>query len=565
MEKTPFFKTDCPSCGAPVEAYSATVVTLVCGHCRSMLVAGSGKGRSGYFVANSGRDSALLEDFSPLQIGTRGVFDDRKFTLIGRLQVHYDVGAWNEWYVLFDDGQTGWLSEVGDLYAMTCLLAQKRRRGPKNFKSVKAGSSSLIFNGQTFIASDVRTIHYRNTDAQGELPFNLSGSQATGEVCDWRRGNLFLTLDYSTFPMDSYFGRIVSLDSLKLENKRSDDEIRESAGRLKGEILSENCPHCGFPVHWPSGVTSFLLCQSCGSSLNTTKDTVALMEANAQRKEQENLFTLSIGTKGRLNDTEYLIIGAVRFAEIPSYNQNQSEYWTEYLLYNTQQGFAWLIESGKRWRLSETLHTWPDFDSSGNPAGEMLIDHYRGQVEAAAGAFYWKVKQGDLLHYKEYSGKKSYGRNVILCSEQSKDEIVWSKSSPVSYRQMRKAFGLSFDTKEMLSYWLKGDNRNVGSRDNVARIIAMLILIIVNLPAWLSPHLRNPVGIAVSLCALVWIWVSDRYKNDRNYEEERVGTIIFFAFIIFLTVLFNYVQAEDSDSSHSGSSGSYHGYSAGHK
>ena len=464
---------------------------------------------------------------------------------------------------MFDDGQTGWLSEVGDLYAMTCLLAQKRRRGPKNFKSVKAGSSSLIFNGQTFIASDVRTIHYRNTDAQGELPFNLSGNQATGEVCDWRLGNLFLTLDYSTFPMDSYFGRIVSLDSLKLENKRSDDEIRESAGRLKGEILSENCPHCGAPVHWPSGVTSFLLCQSCGSSLNTTKDTVALMKANVERKEQENLFTLSIGTKGRLNDTEYLIIGAVRFAEISSYNQNQSEYWTEYLLYNTQQGFAWLIESGKRWRLSETLHTWPDFDSSGNPAGEMLIDHYRGRVEVAAGAFYWKVKQGDLLHYKEYSGKKSYGRNVILCSEQSKDEIVWSKSSPVSYRQMRKAFGLSFDTKEMLSYWLKGDNRNVGSRDNVARIIAMLILIIVNLPAWLSPHLRSPVGIVVSLCALVWIWISDRYKNDRDYEEERVGTIIFFAFIIFLTVLFNYVKAEDSDSSHSGSS--YHGYSAGHK
>ena len=53
-------------------------------------------------------------------------------------------------------------------------------------------------------------------------------------------GQFVLTLDYSTFPMDSYFGHIVSLDSLKLENKRSDDEIRESAGRLKGEILSEN-------------------------------------------------------------------------------------------------------------------------------------------------------------------------------------------------------------------------------------------------------------------------------------------------------------------------------------
>ena len=158
-------------------------------------------------LCQSGRDSALLEDFSPLQIGTRGVFDDRKFTLIGRLQVHYDVGTWNEWYVLFDDGQTGWLSEdwrfiCDDMFA----YSEKETGAEKIFKSVKAGSSSLIFNGQTFIASDVRIIHYRNTDAQGELPFNLSGNQATGEVCDWRRGNLFLTLDYSTFPMDSYFG-----------------------------------------------------------------------------------------------------------------------------------------------------------------------------------------------------------------------------------------------------------------------------------------------------------------------------------------------------------------------
>ena len=172
--------------------------------------------------------------------------------------MHYDVGAWNEWYVLFDDGQTGWLSEVGDLYAMTCLLAQKRRRGPKNFKSVKVGSSSLIFNGQTFIASDVRTIHYRNTDAQGELPFNPIWESSDRRGLRLATRQFVFDLGLFDFPMDSYFGRIVSLDSLKLENKRSDDEIRESAGRLKGEILSENCPHCGAPVHWPSGVTSFL-------------------------------------------------------------------------------------------------------------------------------------------------------------------------------------------------------------------------------------------------------------------------------------------------------------------
>ena len=86
----PFFKTDCPSCGAPVHAHSATAVTLVCGFCHSLLV------RQGEGIIDSGRDSALLEDFSPLQIGTSGTFANRPFAIIGRLQAKYDAGMWTE-------------------------------------------------------------------------------------------------------------------------------------------------------------------------------------------------------------------------------------------------------------------------------------------------------------------------------------------------------------------------------------------------------------------------------------------------------------------------------------
>ena len=43
-------------------------------------------------IVDSGRDSALLEDFSPLQIGTTGTYVTRPFTLVGRLQVQYDDG-----------------------------------------------------------------------------------------------------------------------------------------------------------------------------------------------------------------------------------------------------------------------------------------------------------------------------------------------------------------------------------------------------------------------------------------------------------------------------------------
>ena len=42
--------------------------------------------RQGEGIIDSGRDSALLEDFSPLQIGTSGTFANRPFAIIGRLQ-----------------------------------------------------------------------------------------------------------------------------------------------------------------------------------------------------------------------------------------------------------------------------------------------------------------------------------------------------------------------------------------------------------------------------------------------------------------------------------------------
>jgi len=138
MSQTPFFKTDCP-----------TAVTLVCGYCNSMLV------RKDNGVVDSGRDSALLEDFSPLQIGTSGTFVAQRFTLVGRLQVQYDDGAWNEWYALFDDGRAGWLSEAGDLYVMTMPVEIDN---PPKFEDTRAGFSELTFQDKHYIASDVRNI-----------------------------------------------------------------------------------------------------------------------------------------------------------------------------------------------------------------------------------------------------------------------------------------------------------------------------------------------------------------------------------------------------------------------
>lgn len=110
------FHAPCPSCGAEIEIHSATAVTEVCGYCHSMLIL------EGQALAEShNRHSAVLRDFSPLQIGTSGSWNGAPFTLIGRLQVQNDGGGWNEWHALLADGSSAWLSESSDRFVFTRL------------------------------------------------------------------------------------------------------------------------------------------------------------------------------------------------------------------------------------------------------------------------------------------------------------------------------------------------------------------------------------------------------------------------------------------------------------
>ena len=84
------FSANCPSCGAPVEFKSTTSFHAVCAFCQSTLV------RHGGNLENLGRMADLIEDTSPIQLGTEGVFKGVHFAVIGRIQLRYAAGLWNE-------------------------------------------------------------------------------------------------------------------------------------------------------------------------------------------------------------------------------------------------------------------------------------------------------------------------------------------------------------------------------------------------------------------------------------------------------------------------------------
>ena len=93
------YRAACPNCGGTVEFRSAASASAVCSFCRSTLV------REGDALRRIGESAELFDDHSPLQLGASGVFQGEAFTLLGRLQLAYADGRWNEWHALFANGR----------------------------------------------------------------------------------------------------------------------------------------------------------------------------------------------------------------------------------------------------------------------------------------------------------------------------------------------------------------------------------------------------------------------------------------------------------------------------
>ncbi len=119
----------------------------VCGYCRASLV------READAVRDIGKMAEAMEDYSPIQITTIGVWNNRPFGVVGRLQLRYDDGGWNEWYLIFEDGGTGWLGDASGQY--TISLDQGTLPAPA-FGDLRPGQA-FGHAGASFIVADLRT------------------------------------------------------------------------------------------------------------------------------------------------------------------------------------------------------------------------------------------------------------------------------------------------------------------------------------------------------------------------------------------------------------------------
>ncbi|MEY1590919.1 DUF4178 domain-containing protein [Burkholderia sp. Bmkn7] len=421
------FSTSCPQCGAPVEFRSAAAVMAVCAFCRSTLL------KRGTDVERIGELATVLDDASPIQIGTAGRYGKRTFTVLGRIQMTYDAGVWSEWYVVFDDGTFGWLSDASGQYAVTVREPDDASGGAwPAFGTLEPGMR-IDHGGRAFLVSDVRTA--RCTGGDGELPFRVDAGWEA-RVVDLRTGNAFATYDYSDADSNGgspavYTGEALEFDALAFTGLRdTDNDTREKRG---AEMVPFACPSCGAPLSYAPNVADYVVCGSCHAGVQCTAEQQTVFAA--QRKLDAVKGALELGAIGTFDGVKYTVIGMMR-CRVPG----DEETWDEYLLLNPKRGFLWLVQSEGRWERVQVLDQWPTIGSESDvtDGGKTyrLREEYDSEVVYVVGAFNWRVQVGDRTSIIDYGWQKDK-----LTRERSDAEIVWSRARPLSGSTLAERFG----------------------------------------------------------------------------------------------------------------------------
>jgi uncharacterized Zn finger protein (UPF0148 family) len=421
-------QANCPSCAAPIEFKSGSTIVLVCPFCRSAIARNDRK------LEDLGKVAEIVESESPLKIGLKGNWREHHFELTGRAQLRHQLGGfWDEWYATFSNGWVGWLAEAQGKFYLTFYKPLSEGVSVPSFESLQIGQEiTQITNETPFIVTEKGTA--TAIAADGEIPYKLVPNEQSDYADISGKNNAFGTIDYSENPPWVFVGQQVSLADIGLENAKPVERQTR-----KVSAVAMGCPNCGGALDLAApDKTERVTCPFCNSLLDVNQGNLRFLHAlNPQPGDD---FVLPIGAEGTFKDNVKMkIIGAV----VRSITIEGTKYfWHEYLLYNPNIGFRWLVHSENHWNFVESIN-----------AAEVVIvgkvTNYNGKtfkifqdapavVEYVKGEFYWRVEVGETVRAIDYVAPP-----LMLSQEQSQTEVNWSLGTFMTNAEIEKAFGVT--------------------------------------------------------------------------------------------------------------------------
>jgi hypothetical protein len=429
----------CPACGAPVEFRVSSSLVTVCGHCSSVVARGDRK------LEDLGKTAALVETASPLAIGCCGKYRGKSFELVGHIQYRHASGAvWDEWYASFASGRWGWLAEAQGRFWMTFRRKLKSGQGLPEWGRLAAGQEFRFGDEAALTVAELGEATV--IAAEGELPLRPQFNQPHRYVdlsgADQRVG----TMDYGESPPALYLGRVTTLAELGIALVVVGDDERHTRQVAAIQVA---CPQCGgsLDLHAPDRAER-VVCPFCQSMLDASQGQLRYLQTLLAGRVQP---LIPLGRTGTFRGREYTVIG---FLQRAVRIEGTDYFWTEYLLYQPQDGFRWLVESDRHWSFVEpvapgAVRLGPR-EATYQGRSFRLFQRSLARVTYVLGEFYWKVRLDETVYVRDYiappemlSAEVSQSTTTDAQGQtQTAEEVNISRGVYAKHEEVEQAFGV---------------------------------------------------------------------------------------------------------------------------
>jgi hypothetical protein len=412
----------CPGCGAPIEFSIGQSVAKVCDYCRSTVY------RTDRGLQDLGKVSAPANVPSLIAVGDEGTIAGRRMRVLGRVQLDQGEGAWDEWYIALDNGTSwAWLAYAEGTWFVTSLVLPAPAVPP--FASMHVERDVNLGASGGFRVGEVKT--GRIVSAEGELPARFPEGQPRSYADLHAPGNRYATIDYGTgaVPVEVYVGARLLEPTLQVTGQGP-------RTRAKVPLAAMRCPSCGGDVPKLAGDRiQRVACRYCGAVTDIESQRVVAAQDAASETPP-----IPLGARGRLGEVEYVCIAYLRRSSL---QEGERYTWEEQLLFAPGVGFRWLVCDEGTWLFVDAVSV-ADLDLTGMPRrvllggqAHTLRNSSEARVDYVLGEVYWRCEVGEAVAVSDFvSGR------VVLSREQTPGEVRWSRSVPIPWPVLAKAFGV---------------------------------------------------------------------------------------------------------------------------
>ncbi|QDV83075.1 DUF4178 domain-containing protein [Stieleria magnilauensis] len=423
--------TNCPACGGPVEFTTGSSLVTVCEFCHTAV------GRADRDIKDYGKVAEVGDPASGLARGITGKWNKKSFTITGRVRYrHSGGGSWDEWYLAFPGDRWGWLAEAQGKFSLTMQRKLTDKSRLPDYDSIQLKQKITLKGVELTVREKGVAVA---EGAEGELPWEFHPGADHLYVDLYGANKAVATFEYGDGSDDAeqsaYLGSEVTLDELGIRL----DSLDPDAGKVRVDSLQLNCPKCGGPLALRApDETLRVACPNCTSILDAKDGKLSLLQTLHQKKVKP---LIPLGSVGDFGGKKYTVIG---FMERYAKYAGRTYPWTEYLLYNRETGFRWLVCNDNHWSLVAPVDEPPvSIADSATYDGETFKIYDRGTayVRYVVGEFYWKVTVGEQVYTSDYIApprmlsweRSGYGKS---------QEVTISEGHYITAEELEQTFGV---------------------------------------------------------------------------------------------------------------------------